>query len=329
MIFKKKHQTEENEPAEDTSYNNEEETGDNDKDIKDNTEDTEELSDDSSHDNVAEKASAAEEDEDRYDEASYEDDDDEGETIPVKPAKAVKKIRKRSSAEKISFIVLDWLISVIVACIPVAGIIYLIIKGIIKKDNSEKSTWARQMFIVEVILYAALFIMLGRRTSFKFNLPSGTEKRTEELKDTDKKGSKEGSDTVTAKFGNGAAVQLTSDDKKYSLSNEKNDKITQMKTYTSSDNLYTIMVICMPDSEVMKNAVSEDYIEAQKGTDETISDYKEQANDEFTMCSYTSENSGITSYKYVFYGKKGDYIKVTSDEKLTTAARYIKNSNKR
>lgn len=252
----------------------------------------------------------------------------------VKKSTAAKKSRKNGYGK--------WLVAIILSCIPLVNVIWLLVKAF-GKDRTEMKQWARALLTFEVavcLITGAVYYAGGKSSApISINSIEGLVKKTVTVEKkaqtgTDKKNGEADtsiapSDTVTVHFTGGAAVQMTSGGTKYAPKaqpEDDNDKSIQSVMYLSQGEKpeKSIIVVCIHNSETMKNAISEENAKKTLDEGEKISGYESVKNSDFAMSSYVlTDKTGKKSYKYLFYGRKADYITVTSDEKLAIAAGYL------
>lgn len=272
-------------------------------------------------------------------EEEYADDEEYDETSD--------RVSQRATNEK-SF--RGWLGAVILALIPVAGVIYLIIKGLVKGDTSQKSTWARAMLSTELVIYMTCAVIYSvepdvfslsrlspeNTTTIISNSSTGDDDeqsiqdRTKKTADVNSNESKsEASDTQRITFSDGAAIDIKTS-VKYTADEPSSNGDTETVALNAEDGSNLIVAVCVSGAgDNMKDMLSKKSIKETNSYDGNtkISDYKAMNNEKgtFTMCSYKKKSGGFTTYEYAFYGKKqgsktGDYITITSDEKLQITA---------
>lgn len=223
-----------------------------------------------------------------------------------------------------------WLISIIIALIPIVGIVYLIIKGLVNGDSGQKSTWARAMLSTELAVYMAALVVLAVNPDILSFRSSNTQARatiSSSDKSTDNSNENNGtsaqaddnsestSKTVSVAFRNGALIELEMPDA-YAAGNTTKDGTTEACTFTSSEGNRLLTAVCLHDSKNMKDFVTEDYIKSSQVKGVEVSDLSTAKNKYFTICSYTKVQNGITTYECLCYGEKGDYITISAYEKI-------------
>ena len=220
----------------------------------------------------------------------------------------------------------SWLIAIILTFIPIAGFIYLLVKGVIKKDTSARSTWARAALTVQLVICCVLTVLVyaGKIPIKGIKLPISTSASADADRDDisgTEDGSGEASSDITVKFTSGAAIEMVTGGTKYKELSSDSDDYSEVKSYSSDDGK-TLTVVRMDGGDTMQSMLTEEGIKSIS-PDSKINDYDFRKNDEFSMASFTEETDYGTSYEYRFCGTKGDYISITAEEPIQIAASYV------
>lgn len=226
----------------------------------------------------------------------------------------------------------SWLIAIILTFIPIAGFIYLLAKGVIKKDASERSTWARAALTVQLVICCVLTVLAyaGKIPVKGIKLPASslsassdagkTGGTSEKAADEGKKA--EVSSDIVVKFTSGAAIEMVTGGTKYKELSTDKDDYSEVMSYLSEDGTKTLTLVRMDGGDTMKSMLTEEGIK-NVSPDSKISDYSFKKNKEFSMASFTEKTSYGTDYEYRFCGSRGDYISITAEESIQIAASYV------
>ncbi|MGN0241961.1 MAG: hypothetical protein ACI4CS_09770 [Candidatus Weimeria sp.] len=213
-----------------------------------------------------------------------------------------------------------WFLSVILSLIPVFGVFYLIVKGVVKKDAGAESTWARAQLAAELILYMSLAVVfvlkpdVYKKAQTYVTASSSSDGSTAAAEDDENK-DEAASRQFVVTFSTGAAIGIGFPEE-YKKTDEQKDETSDTITYMS-DSGKMFIAVCIPGAG-SENDTAEDSIKERMPEGSTVSDFKTSKNEYFVVTTYKKTSGDIVSYECSCYGVNNkDYIVMTSDEPVS------------
>lgn len=216
-----------------------------------------------------------------------------------------------------------WFLYIVLSLIPIAGPLLLVVWGFIDRADIERRRWARAalgVYVAAICLGAVVFPKI-KDSSVTTDNSGKTEASAEAGKENDT------ADTSSSSVDKGTKdIDLLLADKRiilqitasepYSRVSETDSDNGETEAYSSEDGRM-IIITCMADLKTPMTSIMTEEAKRDQGN---ISDYKSALNKKtgFYMASYKTSYKNEDTHEYMIelYGNKGDYITVTSSEKL-------------